>query len=261
MTNKDDFPKENSELVKYLKKKINRLKHGDEDLCIIIVGKPRRGKSTLAVQVAEFMTDGKLTIDDICRSASEFAKQLKQAQRGEVVILDEAGLVLNSKEAMKPDNIELVKVLQTCGFLGSCMVFCIPNYFELERHIRTHRVDLLLRITKKGEYLAYSGKQARLIGIEKSWRKVHAIEPGKFNRNFPERLLEPYIKKSNELKVQMLDQVAKRDGLLSVAQYIRKTGWNENTVYKWIKSGKIKSQKIGGRQYIAEEVQGEDIDI
>ncbi|GAG40414.1 unnamed protein product, partial [marine sediment metagenome] len=66
----DGYMKENLDHVKdAVLNKINMY-------CQLIDGRTGGGKSTLAVQMASYLTDGKLSVDDVCFNTEQFLTRL-----------------------------------------------------------------------------------------------------------------------------------------------------------------------------------------
>lgn len=243
-------------MLRYIDKYIKRINKYDYDFFIVVCGKERRGKSTLAIQIGYYISNGTLTVDNICMDADQFTTALQNSKKGDVIIFDEAGTNLFSREAMSTVNRMLTKGFMVSGLKNICIILCIPSFFSLDTYIRTHRIDLLVNIPKRGRWKAYSHRRAKIISLKGSKMKnmgvVRDNEFGTFPKSFPGKELEKaYRKKEIAYKLKYIGEIKKNiEGYFTSSQFCRITGYNMKTLYRWIKSNKITHKKIGGRIYI-----------
>jgi len=243
------------DFIEYLKHKRDQINHHDMDFCLVISGGERKGKSTLAARIGDFMSYGKMTVDQICIDIDEFLTSLHNSNKGDVIIFDEAGTNLYSRESMTTMNRILTKAFMVSGLKNVCMIFNIPNFFNLDNYIRTHRVNMLIQIPKRGKFRYYSAKRAKEISLkgakEKKIEVVRSNGVGWFTKQFPERLEKEYRLKERKFKMGYIKNI-KRDieGNYSFLKFMEVTGYSENTVMKWIKTKYLKARKIGGRWFI-----------
>jgi hypothetical protein len=249
------FKDDKGELAIYLDKIRKRIKFNDYDCFIVMCGKERRGKSTLAAQIGDYISEYKLTNDQICEDINSFLDALKNAHKGDVIIFDEAGTNLFSREAMTSMNRILVKAFMISGLKNVCIILCIPSFFLLDSYIRNHRVDLLFHIPKRGKFKVYSARRAKLISIlgskTKSMNVTKANLKGWFLKQYPERLEKEFRIKERKFKFGYLKDV-KRDmeGYYKLYKFAEITGLAVTQIYDLIKRKKIVAKKIGHRWFI-----------
>lgn len=239
-------------LAPYLLKVKDRINNQDYDSFIVVVGKERRGKSTLAAQLGDFLCNDKLDVNKICMTADEFLDALKSSSKGDIIIFDEAGTNLYSREAMSTINRMLTKAFMISGLTNVCIILCIPNFFGLDSYIRQHRIDLLFYIPKRGKFKVYSTKRAKEISLkgarEKKIEVVRCNTKGWFLKQFPAYVEKEYRKKERKYKLGYIKDVKKlASGSYSTTKFAEITGYSMREIYKWIRSHEVKSFQIGGR--------------
>jgi len=239
----------------YLHKIKHMINNLDYDRFIVVCGKERTGKSVLAGQLGWFISGGKLTIDQICMTVDDFLRALKEAKKGDVIIFDEAGINLYSREAMSTMNRMLTKAFMVSGLKNICIILCLPDFFSLDSYIRLHRIDLLMFIPKRGKFKAYSSKKSKEISLKGSKIKqiecVQATDLGWFTKAYPRTLEEAYRKKERKFKFSFLKSIKDNiEGNYNTPKFAEITGYNIKTIMRWIEDKKIKAKKIGGRWWI-----------
>ena len=249
------FKDDKGELVPYLDKIKKRINHYDYDAFIVVCGKERRGKSTLAAQLGYHISGGRLTNDQICETLNQFLDALKLAKPGDVIIFDEAGTNMFSREAMSSINRTLVKAFMISGLKNVCRILCIPSFFLLDSYIRNHRVDLLFYIPKRGKFKVYSSKRAKLISIigspVKSMNVTKANLKGWFLKQYPVMLEKEFRKRERKFKFGFIKDI-KRDmeGYYKSWKFAEVTGLSIENIYKLIERKQLVAKKIGSRWYI-----------
>lgn len=250
------FKTAGKKLVPYLNKYKKRIKFHDFDFFVVVVGKERRGKSTLAAQLGYYMSDGKMPIENICMDMEEFTSALQRANKGDVIIFDEAGTNLYSREAMTSINRMLTKAFMISGLKNICIILCIPSYFSLDSYIRTHRIDLLLFIPKRGYLKAYSSKRAKEISLRGSKMKmmevVRANDVGWFPKVWPDKQMEAEYKiKEREYKFNFIKDLKKNiEGYYTTGKFCQLTGYDLQTIYRWIRDKKLIAKRVGKKWFI-----------
>lgn len=236
-----------------IKKRINFL---DYDCFIVVTGKERRGKSTFAVKLGWYLSKKKLTLAHICMDMTEFTGALQNCKKGEVIIFDEAGTNLFSREAMTTMNRMLTKAFMVSGIKNIAIILCIPSYWSLDSYIRNHRIDLLFHIPLRGKFKAYSTRRAKQLSIiGAKWKSMSKVKPnvyGNFNKSWPDQELHTeYLKKEAKFKHGFIKDLRRGiEGYYSTTKFCEVTGYTIVTVYNWIKEKKIVAKRVGKRWFI-----------
>ena len=253
--NKIPFKDDKGKLVPYLDKIKRRINKYDYDSFFVVCGKERRGKSTLAAQLGYYVSGGKLTNDQICETLEQFLDALNKSKKGDVLIFDEAGTNMFSREAMSSINRTLVKAFMISGLKNVCIILCIPSYFLLDSYIRNHRVDLLFYVPKRGKFKVYSSKRAKLISIlgapTKSMNITKANLKGWFLKQFPIKLEKEFRKRERAFKFGFIKDIKREmDGYYKSYKFAEITGLSIENIYRLIERKKIVAKKIGQRWFI-----------
>lgn len=137
----------------------------DSDLVIVIDGKERSGKSKFAQDLA-FLCDKNFTLDRICMNPDEFRRAIKNAERGQAIIFDEAFTGLSSRGALSKINKILVEMMMEMGQKNLFVFIVLPSFFMLDKYVAIHRSSGLFHIyTKKGKrgYWVYFNREKKKI--------------------------------------------------------------------------------------------------
>lgn len=143
----------------------------DYDSVFIIVGRERRGKSTLMLHMIEHL--GKKSCKGVVSmDGKDFETHLYKSQHKDVVVMDEAGAVLFSRDAMKKTSKGLIKIFQQIGAKNLITIFCLPKVDYIDRYFREHRIDGLFNVFQRGYYNFFDRKQIENIIFKKHYVPV-----------------------------------------------------------------------------------------
>ncbi len=148
-------------------KNIILLRDKGYDAIIIIDGKRRTGKSTLA-QTIGYLLYPKLSIKNFVKGLEDAPTVLEETKNEGVVIFDEGSLTAASKDVMKKKNRQLLKIIDVIGQKKLTLIFCLPEFFELARPIAiTHSLFLIHIYTERdltrGKYCYFGTKRKRIL--------------------------------------------------------------------------------------------------
>lgn len=102
---------------------------------VSIYGEPGSGKSLSAVTLAKLIDD-RFSLDFLVFTPDEFLSVLDEAERGNVVIFDEAGVGLPAREWQSLQNKLLGYVLQTFRYQNICVIFTTPHVSYIDKQVR-----------------------------------------------------------------------------------------------------------------------------
>ena len=122
----------------------------EEDRVYVVDGKERAGKSLFALQQACYL-DSTFNLDRVVFTPEEFVEAIKKAERGKVIIYDEAFFGLSSRSAISKVNKEIVKCLMEVGQKNLIIFLVMPSFFELDRYVSLHRAVGLFHVYKNKE--------------------------------------------------------------------------------------------------------------
>lgn len=115
------------------------------DNIIMVTGEERSGKSTVALKMALAM-DPSLSIDKITFKLDDFNKAIASAKDGDIILMDEAGVDLYSKEWWDEFQIQLVKKLFIIGMMHLTLIIVLPHRLDLNKDIRDRRVKYWINV-------------------------------------------------------------------------------------------------------------------
>ena len=122
--------------------------------CIIVFeGGTGSGKSTAAITFAKTLDPDWSISDNYIYSLEDLQKKLDRAKKGENVspisLFDEAVVSLNSRNANRSQDKEMVILFNTMRSLGWITLLCVPSIFDLNKAIRSTHVDFKIRCPDK----------------------------------------------------------------------------------------------------------------
>ena len=144
---KESIRKEYNPFIEFIKDRIKK----NRNCIIVIVGGTGSGKSWAALRLAETL-DPNFTIDNLCFRAIDFVKLInKDVPPGSVLMFDEGGVDLGSREFMSKKNRRLSKILQTVRYKNHIIIITVPDMSFLDAHARklTHVVLSTMSINKR----------------------------------------------------------------------------------------------------------------
>ena len=123
----------------------------DWDRVYIIDGDEGSGKSLLGLQLAYFL-DSKLNLDRITFSGKEFSKAIREAEKNQCIVFDEAFNGLDSSGAVTKMNKLIVKSLMECRQKNLFIIIILPTIFLLNKYVAIFRSKGLFHVfaTKNG---------------------------------------------------------------------------------------------------------------
>lgn len=160
----------------FLKKKLDNIRTliaRNWDALVIIDGKEGSGKSTLGQTIGYYLTDTELTVNNFCAGANDAIEKLRDMPDKSLLIIDEGSLLFSSREALRAEQIQIIKILNVIRQKNMILIIIAPSFFDLNKYISVHRSRFLLHVytgsdLKRGR-VAYFGekKKAKLYEIGK----------------------------------------------------------------------------------------------
>lgn len=154
----DGYLKSNLDLLaKSLKK--------DYDFFVIVDGRERFGKSTLASQIAYYL-DPTYNLDRCVFTADQFAEAVHNAEKYQAIVFDEAHGYLGSRSSMSAFNRRLIKIMTEMGSKNLIVVLCLPNFFELDKYPAIWRSSCLLHVHERARFCFYNFKKKQSLYLK-----------------------------------------------------------------------------------------------
>ncbi len=178
------------------------------DYLIIVDGKERSGKSTLAQICAYYLTNGNFSINNMSLGSSDVLEKLEKLPDFSVLIMDEGSLTLSAKDWATKGQRQLVKVLNVIGQKSMVLIVVLPSFFDLNKYVAIDRSRFLLHVytdevMNRGRVAYFGEKRKRMLYIlGKKTMNSYAAPQSDFNTTFGE--FEPLGKEYMELKRKSL---------------------------------------------------------
>lgn len=113
----------------------SRLWGENKNFIVAVVGEPGAGKSYSAISLAE-MIDPNFSVDKITWDIEEFLKTLDRCGKGDVLILDEAGVGIPAREWQTLQNKAMSYVMQTFRYKNVGVILTTPSIEYIDRQVR-----------------------------------------------------------------------------------------------------------------------------
>jgi len=174
----------------YLKSNLDLLAQSlkkDYDFFVIIDGRERFGKSTLASQIAYYL-DPTYNLDRCVFTADQFAEAVENAEKYQAIVFDEAHGYLGSRSSMSAFNRRLIKIMTEMGSKNLIVILCLPNFFELDKYPAIWRSSCLLHVHQRARFCFFNFKKKQdlyLKGKRFYAYNVSANFHGSFIKFFP----------------------------------------------------------------------------
>jgi len=136
--------------LKELTEEIRKTQSIDKDFLIVIDGLTGSGKSTCGIHICKKGSENFKIKENVIFSQDELIKQIMEAEKGSFILLDEAINVLFKRDFMKKKQKFVLRLLDMCRDRNLCMIFCVPNFWALDKHILDGRVRLRIHIARTG---------------------------------------------------------------------------------------------------------------
>lgn len=219
----------------------------------IIDGRSGMGKSTLAMQIAKYC-DKDFDLHKVHYEPQTFLegaegkKGLSQAEKGDVILFDEAMLISN-RATLSYINRMVVQAMSMIRSKNIIVIFCVNSIFDLDKNIAISRADLLLHVygeslTDRGRFCAFFRGQSGEDRIKKLYllgKKFYDYSNPR--ANFIDRFGKHFA--VNEQEYERQKQIGVNNFLNSMGGTQVKTKkdvWFNNLV-KWVYENKALTQE------------------
>lgn len=165
-----------------------RKNSNDHDSVFCIVGAEGSSKSTLALHSHDYWLKKRRLKPDICRIGLDvkgFKNALAKAKKRDVVIFDEAGDGLYSRQTMSRVNVLLTKTFMAIRAQNLLTLLVLPDFFDLDTFFRKRRVRGLFYVYRRGRVMFFNQMQIQKI-IDKceGLKRIYGVTPSLYD-TFP----------------------------------------------------------------------------
>jgi len=243
--------------------------NSDDDYVEIITGQEGSGKSTLAKQKAA-LVDPTFDTSRIFNDPKELFQWLLDNQgktKGKAIQIDEGNLFLFSRQAMKKESIDVVKLFTIVRQANLYILICVPNIKTIDSYIKEHRAKSWIRIIKKHEGFMYYNKKAlnMVVNLLKKGKTIgqcripyDCFYSGSWNNEMPHindlrdaAYKELKDKAYGEFLKECVEKTSEeKSKFVSIREVSRELGLGLSTINKHIHDGKIPAHKLGEKWLI-----------
>jgi hypothetical protein len=171
----------------------------------VACGEPGSGKSWLTLSLAEALDRDnndkpRFDIGRVCFTASEFASCVsKDWPVGTVIVFDDSGLALYSREAMQKDVRAIAKIFQACRYRRLIILLSLPSLAMLDKTVRS-----LINTYIQPEKILYDVQQTR---AKWQWLSANPRTGKLYSRRPTRRVKHVYYDGLQSFKTQTIDSV------------------------------------------------------
>ncbi|HEV2317961.1 MAG TPA: hypothetical protein VGV89_10380 [Thermoplasmata archaeon] len=120
------------------------------DNVVVIDGFPRKGKSTLGIQLARAI-DPRFGVNSIAYTAAEVIALYRKLPEGSVILNDESALGLLGRAGKRDPELEaLIQALSIVGIKRITLICCLPNIWMLDSFVRAGRARFWINVYARG---------------------------------------------------------------------------------------------------------------
>lgn len=184
------------------------------DFFFTIVGGEGSGKSTLAFICAQYLTNNKLTMENIAEGSDDAILKLEKLPKGSLLILDEAELMFSSRETMTTEQKKITRIFKVIRQKNMTLILVTPVFFDLAEYVTVGRSRFVIRTYTDADFnrgrFQYWGerKVGKLYREGKKRHGSYAKPKPDFYGTFSDYKL-PFDKEYQELKARSLQEAFK----------------------------------------------------
>jgi len=134
---------------------------------IIFDGRSGLGKTTLSGQTGCYINsktkkymgtkNPKFSLDNMAWTPDTFVEKLKHANKGDIIILDEA-MIVSNRSTMSEMNKMVVSMMSMIRSKQIFVIFNINSIFDMDRNLPLHRADVLIHLYSEDDKFAGRGR-------------------------------------------------------------------------------------------------------
>jgi len=213
-----------------------RVYERNENVLILITGKPGSGKSFCALRLAELINPQRFSLEFLAYDYKKFFEILlrKDLQKGDVIIWDEPGKGLSADEWYSTVNKATKTIISLFRYKNLVVIVCAPNESWVDKKIR----DLFhveIKCKSKWKKPCPSNPDKSYMYVKWYWLEWDMIRQRNLRRfhrvgfnvvrwvkvNLPTcKLRHAYVKLMESMKDQLIEDIAKAS--MEVGEYRRK---------------------------------------
>lgn len=181
-----------------------QLMRSDWDLPIVVTGNERKGKSSIAFEMALYLDEAFDPVEQTVFTADDFTRKATRLDKYRAVILDEAVSGGFSRDSSSQTNKRLAKFLTVCGDRNLIMFVLWPNLRWLDPILKEHRIRYNIHVEKR--YETYAVAKLRVLRDDDEMIYAHPMTLFRFT--FP-RAHGPKWEAYRKAKREFVDAVGR----------------------------------------------------
>jgi len=134
---------------------------------LIFDGRSGLGKTTLSSQTACYINTKvksymknkapKFSLDNMHWTPDTFVDRLQNAEKGEIIILDES-MIISNRSSMSEMNRMVINMMSMIRSKQIFVIFNINSIFDMDRNLPLHRADVLVHLYAEDDKFAGRGR-------------------------------------------------------------------------------------------------------
>lgn len=198
----------------FLYKMLRKIKRGFSPI-VVIVGSQRVGKSFVALWLAQ--TYLHLTDKNFDPRKNTFYDPMEAIRRlgdmtNDVMIIDEGGAFLNSRDWFTRINKAMDKIVQTQGYRTNLYIIISPHLSAIDKAFQIY-IDFLIRVDDRGRFKAFQVfKKYDEARREKATRRMFLDDVHIKLSSMPSEVWEDYLDYSEEKKEELRKTLLNEEG-------------------------------------------------
>ena len=162
---------------------ISQIKNNMESLVMVVTAKPGKGKTYMALRLAEILDPKFDPSQQIVYDTKQMLNAISETsplKRGQVLLVDEAQFSMSSRSWSDQLQKDLMENLQAVRSKGLIIIIVALGVDLLDIILRKHIINFRLHIERKGVATVYSYDSHRFTGVEivKKLGEVRFLLPG-----------------------------------------------------------------------------------
>ena len=216
----------------FLKDKLDNVKKiiaKNFDAVILIDGKERIGKSTLALTIGTYLYPN-LSEKNIAIDSQDSVRKLDKLPDRSLLIIDEGSLIFSSKDTMRTEQRHLIKILNVIGQKNMTLIIVLPSFFDLTKYIAYERSRFLLHCYspdgfQRGRFCYFGTRKLRRLYENGkkyfgSYSRPKADFAGTFT-DYKPTWYEQYLKKKRQTLTAAITGSIKQESVLDTKDLLK----------------------------------------
>jgi len=129
----------------------DKVKHNKDSLIALVDGRPGSGKSTGIWQFLNYLSDGRLTLDNCVFNLKDFKDKIDNAKPFEPIWLDE-GFEFNKRKSRSQDNFDLLGTLQKARAKQLFIFIALPVVYDLDKNVILSLAQMFIHFHRQGDF-------------------------------------------------------------------------------------------------------------